>query len=210
MLDVVTRATKPILFLDVDGAVCPYATPEGATVERIWGLQMPIVPENRERLAILNSLYEITWCTDWEEHANLVGEAFELPPLPHVPISRISADVVPSYEVPDPTERLDYAWQTHELTHPEDLDDPRGSGSPSMFEKVLAVADYLEEARSTARRLAWVDDHINYEARLFAQSWPAETLLIRTSRDVGLTEEIVEKLCAFAAADFGRTQESET
>lgn len=61
-----------------------------------------------------------------------------------------------------------------------------------------AVTEYLGELRNAAPRLAWVDDHMNHEARLFAQSWPAGTLLIRTKRDVGLKDEIVDKLCEFA------------
>lgn len=97
---------KPLLLLDIDGAVCPYKTPPGATVERIWGLSVPIVPENRERLATLIELYRVVWCSDWLENSNLVGEAFGLPPLPYVPIADPPSDLTPSSELPDPTGEL--------------------------------------------------------------------------------------------------------
>lgn len=189
---------KPLLLLDIDGAVCPYKTPVGATVERIWGLSMPIVPENRERLAILNTLFRIVWCSDWQENSNLVGEAFGLPQLPYVPIPDRPPDQTPSCELPDPTGELDYLWETHPLTFPEDFEDRKGAGSPSMFRKVPALAGYLAEFSGTSPPFAWVDDHINFEARAFARDWPAQTLLIRTRRDVGLTDEIVDRLVKFA------------
>lgn len=94
--------------------------------------------------------------------------------------------------------QLDYLWETHPLTLPEDFEDRKGTGSPSMFRKVPAVDRYLVEFRGTSTRFAWVDDHINFEARKFAQDWPAQTLLIRTRRDVGLTDEIVDRLVRFA------------
>lgn len=189
---------KPLLLLDIDGAVCPYKTPPGATVERIWGLSMPIVPENRERLATLSELFRVVWCSDWQENSNLVGEAFGLPPLPHVPIPDLPPDKTPSCELPDPTGQLDYLWETHPLTRPEDFDDRKGAGSPSMFRKVPAVARFLAEFRAASMRFAWVDDHINFEARGFARDWPGQSLLIRTRRDVGLTDEIVDRLAHFA------------
>lgn len=194
----VELTVKPLLFLDIDGAVCPYKTPPGASVERIWGLPVPIVPGNRARLTTLASHFQVVWCSDWQDHSNLVGAAFGLPQLPHVPIPNPRLDQNLPSELPDPKGNHDSLWETHPLTFAEDFEDRQGAGSPTMFRKVPAVSDFLDEYRDTSMRFAWVDDHINYEARQFALDWPAPTLLIRTRRDVGLTDEIVDRLVHFA------------
>jgi hypothetical protein len=187
---------RPILFLDVDGVVAPLGKHPDRELRRIWGLEVPIVPEFESILSTLANTFEIVWCTDWEENANLVGEVYGLAPLPHVPITRQPDGATPSYELLN--DRGEYIYEVHRLTHWLDLDEERGRESPSMWHKVPSVAAYLDKHATPDRPFAWIDDHINYEARLLAESWTAETSLIRARREVGLTSEMVTVLEDFA------------
>ncbi|MBI4896803.1 MAG: hypothetical protein HY827_00350 [Actinobacteria bacterium] len=184
---------KPILFLDVDGAVCAYGKPPGCEMRRIWGLEVPIDPKNHARLTKLHELFEIIWCTDWEENANLVGEVFGLPELRHVPRER---DLPPR---PTDEDEL-YEDPDDPFAKPGDFDDGLGLGSPSMYRKIPSVRKYRSANDLESMPFAWVDDHINANARRFASELRAATLLIRTRRDVGLTDEILAQLELFAGA----------
>ena len=54
------------------------------------------------------------------------------------------------------------------------------------------------------RPAAWIDDNIDEECRLWAQGREAPTLLVETRCDVGMTDEHVEELLAWAEALEGR------
>lgn len=58
--------------------------------------------------------------------------------------------------------------------------------------KLPAVSRYVGD-----RPLAWVDDELYDDARAWAESRPASTLLVATRGSVGLTQEDVERLRAF-------------
>jgi hypothetical protein len=59
--------------------------------------------------------------------------------------------------------------------------------------KVDAIADYAGE-----RPAAWIDDNLNEECHFWAKVRPAQTLLVETDPSVGLTDEHVEQLLAWA------------
>ncbi|MCX5402097.1 hypothetical protein [Streptomyces sp. NBC_00102] len=97
-----SRASRPLLFLDVDGPLNPYAAqperrPEGYTTLRVprgggadgelrnrrKPLRVWLHPEHGRELLRLG--YELCWATTWMDHANRwIGPAIGLPELPFV------------------------------------------------------------------------------------------------------------------------------
>jgi hypothetical protein len=88
--------TKPIMLLDVDGPLNPYAAkptrrPEGfethRTYPRGWetgkGLRVWLNPSHGPKL--MDCGYDIVWCTAWEDEANeWIGPHIGLPELPAI------------------------------------------------------------------------------------------------------------------------------
>jgi hypothetical protein len=97
----------PLLYLDVDGPLNPYAAkphrrPEGYTTHRMkpegWLAQHPGLPPSRVRplrvwlnpshgqaLLQLTDRYDLVWATTWREEANtFIAPVLGLPPLPVV------------------------------------------------------------------------------------------------------------------------------
>lgn len=66
-----------------------------------------------------------------------------------------------------------------------------------MVRKLPAVVDFLN-ARTDRRSFAWIDDHVNFEARRFGANWSRATLLARTDRELGLTKIEFDELIDFA------------
>jgi len=56
------------------------------------------------------------------------------------------------------------------------------------------------EKYATGRPAAWIDDNLDGECRAWAQRRPEPTLLIQTESPVGMLEEHVEELLAWADA----------
>ncbi|WP_405472739.1 HAD domain-containing protein [Streptomyces canus] len=98
---------RPLLYLDVDGPLNPYAAkperrPEGYTTHRMkpegWLAQHPGLPPSRVRplrvwlnpshgqaLLKLTDRYDLVWATTWREEANtFIAPVLGLPPLPVV------------------------------------------------------------------------------------------------------------------------------
>jgi hypothetical protein len=81
--------SRPLLLIDVDGVVCPYAhelvDPAAAGIEqatvgysRVW-----LSRDIAEHLQHLRELYQLVWCTAWEDHAaEFLAPFLGLPPLP--------------------------------------------------------------------------------------------------------------------------------
>jgi hypothetical protein len=80
---------RPLLLVDVDGVVCPYADelvdPAAAGLERatvgysdVW-----LSRDVAGHLQRLGELFQIVWCTAWEDHAaEFLAPFLGLPPLP--------------------------------------------------------------------------------------------------------------------------------
>jgi hypothetical protein len=101
------NTARPLLYLDVDGPLNPYAAkphrrPEGYTTHRMkpegWLAQHPGLPPSRVRplrvwlnpshgqaLLQLTDRYDLVWATTWREEANtFIAPVLGLPPLPVV------------------------------------------------------------------------------------------------------------------------------
>ncbi|PSK91846.1 hypothetical protein CLV63_119127 [Murinocardiopsis flavida] len=80
--------SRPLLFLDVDGPLNPFAAkahrrPAGYTTNRVLGLRVWLNPSHGPRL--LDLPYDLVWATTWEHEANAeIGPVLGLPELPVV------------------------------------------------------------------------------------------------------------------------------
>ena len=80
---------RPLLLIDVDGVVCPYANelvdPVGAGLEeatvghsRVW-----LSHRVGDHLLLLAESFQLVWCTAWEDHAaEFLGPHLGLPAMP--------------------------------------------------------------------------------------------------------------------------------
>ena len=100
---------RPILFLDVDGPLNPYAAkpnkrPEGYETFRFFagtgawgkrGLRVRLNPEHGKHLLALP--FDLVWGTTWEDQANeYIGPAIGLPELPVVHFGFREATKIPA------------------------------------------------------------------------------------------------------------------
>lgn len=158
------QPSPPLLFLDVDGPLNPYAAkptrrPKGYQTHRMsppdWAREYPNAKPlrvwlNPEHGPMLLSLpVELVWATTWQHDANeWIGPHIGLPELPVV-------------EWP---ERV-----------PGDPDDAR-------LWKTQPVAEY-----AAGRPFAWVDDQLTgADVRWCADEYPAPTLLLPIDPAIGL------------------------
>jgi hypothetical protein len=86
---------KPLLLLDIDGALSPYIEPGEAGADNLWwvtGLE-GVAPQLPDWLANLSQHYEIVWATSWEDEANvLFGPRLGLEQLPVIHFTRGTND----------------------------------------------------------------------------------------------------------------------
>ncbi|QES47164.1 hypothetical protein DEJ50_04215 [Streptomyces venezuelae] len=175
--------SRPLLFLDVDGPLNPYAAkaqrrPEGYTTLRVpresgaagesWGLHDPAQPlrvwlNPGHGRALLALGFEICWATAWMGRANTwIGPVLGLPELPFVDFG-------------------------------EALFNERPDGVHWKSDPLLEYAD--------GRPFAWVDDeqgdadHAHVAAR-----HAAPALLHHVNPRIGLRDEDFTALAAFGAA----------
>lgn len=180
------RSARPILFLDVDGPLNPYAAPDedhpaGYGTHRMrpasWAEDYPPVrlPGGVERIptlrvwlnpahgkALLNLPVELVWATTWEHEANeWIGPHLDLPELPVV------------------------AWNEHDIVYgPDD----------GTFWKTHPVAGY-----AAGRPFAWFDDQIEpADIRWCEENYPAPTLLLPIDPAVGLREADFDAVARWA------------
>ncbi|MFD9372240.1 HAD domain-containing protein [Streptomyces sp. NPDC060020] len=168
---------KPLLLIDVDGPLNPYAAkahrrPEGYTTHRMrptgWReaesakpLRVWLNPAHGEELLALADAYELVWATTWKDEANdWIGPHLGLPRLPFI-------------DWPSMHGRA-----------------PRGTFWKTQY--VLAYAG--------GRPFAWIDDDITAMDREYVeQHHPAHALLLRIDERIGLVREDFDALAAWAA-----------
>lgn len=148
---------RPLLLLDVDGVLNPFASPTcppGYREHDFFPDDDPPVRLNESHaswLTLLATRFDLAWATGWEDEANTyLSPLFGLPRLPVVRF-------------------------------------PPVPFAPA--EKVPPIAAFAGD-----RATAWVDDAHTEEAREWAASRTARTLLVATDPTEGLTREAVEKL----------------
>ncbi|MGI5250117.1 hypothetical protein [Actinacidiphila glaucinigra] len=164
---------RPLLFLDVDGPLNPYAakpsrSPEGYTTLRVpvpgissRPLRVWLNPAHGE--ALLGLGFELCWATTWMAEANhWIGPVLGLPELPYVDFGAAL-----SAHRPDLVH-----WKTEVLV-----------------------------AYAGGRRFAWVDDEQSpADAEWVAAHHPGRALLHHVDPRVGLREADFTALAAFAAS----------
>ena len=177
---------RPLLLVDVDGPLNPYAakphrrpagygthrlmTPRWAAAERrrLIDEGLPDKPPRRLRVwlnpahgAALAALpFDLVWATTWEEEANaFVAPLLGLPPLPFI------------------------AWP-----------DPRPRPEGGVFWKTPEIVAWAER-----RPFAWVDDQITDADRAWARAHHhGPALLHRIDPRIGLTDEDFARLADWA------------
>ncbi|MFJ8647962.1 HAD domain-containing protein [Streptomyces sp. NPDC093546] len=166
---------KPLLLIDVDGPLNPYAAqaqrrPEGYTTHRMrptgWTegkpLRVWLDPGHGEELLGLAEDYELVWATTWKGEANdWIGPHLGLPELPYID------------------------WpQMHGKA-------PRGT-----FWKTQYILEY-----AAGRPFAWVDDDITaYDREYVEREHLAAALLLHVDPRIGLIRPDFDALAEWAAA----------
>ncbi|MEU0301511.1 hypothetical protein ABZ252_18885 [Streptomyces sp. NPDC006175] len=165
---------KPLLMIDIDGPLNPYAAlsrptvPEGYTLHRMrptgWrtGTPLPVLldPGHGGELLALADRYELVWATTWKDEANeWVGPRIGLPPLPYID------------------------WPAmHTAT------------ADGTYWKTRHVVDYAD-----GRPFAWIDDEISVlDTDWVAAHHPGRALLRRVGPWVGLVRADFEALADWA------------
>jgi hypothetical protein len=90
---------RPLLLADVDGVVCPYADeladPAAAGLAQATAGYTPVwlSADIRQHLARLAKLYQLVWCTAWEDRAaQFLAPLLGLPPMPVIRFADPAAD----------------------------------------------------------------------------------------------------------------------
>jgi hypothetical protein len=157
---------KPLLLLDVDGPLNPYAAkptkrPEGYETHRFHpkgfeygkGLRVWLNPTHGAKLLDLG--YEIIWCTAWENDANVyIG--------PHIGLSELP---VIKFRVTSPNENPRLHWKTGTIAHVMPKNYPN-------------------------RPFIWVDDEVTEaDKRFLASATGSKVEIFKISPALGLLDE---------------------
>lgn len=163
---------KPLLLIDVDGPLNPYAAkaqrrPEthrmrptgwnGGRPLRVW-----LNPGHGEELLTLAEAYELVWATTWKGEANeWIGPQLGLPELPYIDWPKM------------------HGWA------------PGGT-----FWKTQYVLEY-----AAGRPFAWIDDDITaYDRARVEREYLAAALLLHVDPRIGLIRPDFDVLADWAAA----------
>ncbi|MDX2932829.1 HAD domain-containing protein [Streptomyces ipomoeae] len=174
---------RPLLYLDVDGPLNPYAAkperrPVGYTTHRMkpdgWIAQHPgeprayvkplrvwLNPDHGRRLLELGEAFDLVWATTWGSEANtFISPVLGLPELPVVEWTSVTGEAVAGT-----------FWKTRHLV-----------------------------AYAAGRPFAWVDDELGDADRAFVTAHhQAGALLLRINPRLGLREPDFAELGAFGA-----------
>ncbi|MFC7923466.1 HAD domain-containing protein [Streptomyces cinereoruber] len=167
--------TKPLLLIDVDGPLNPYAAkperrPEGYETHRMsptgWTgakpLRVWLNPDHGSELLALAEAYELVWATTWKGEANdWIGPPLGLPALPYI-----------------------------------DWPQMHGKAPLGTFWKTQYILEY-----AAGRPFAWVDDDITpYDREYVERNHLAVALLLRVDERIGLIRPDFDALAEWAAA----------
>ncbi|MFH8983286.1 HAD domain-containing protein [Streptomyces varsoviensis] len=78
-------ATRPLLFLDIDGVLNPVLPTPGFSAHDLLGFTVLLSVDHADWLRELSGAYDLVWATTWEHEANRhIAPLLELPSLPVV------------------------------------------------------------------------------------------------------------------------------
>jgi HAD domain in Swiss Army Knife RNA repair proteins len=184
------RPGKPLLMVDVDGVLSlfgfpPHAAPEGS-LHFVEGIPHFLSPAAARHLLTLVSLFELVWCSGWEERADEhLPRLLGLPRgLPHLSFGRGAGAPGAGGA----------AGSGAHKTAAEGARVAAAAGKSIRGHWKLAAID----AYAGARPLAWIDDCLDAACRAWAQARGAPTLLVPTAPERGLTERDAARLRAWA------------
>ncbi|MYR57916.1 hypothetical protein GTY54_17310 [Streptomyces sp. SID625] len=163
--------SRPLLFLDVDGPLNPWAAQPERRPEGYTTIRVPLHPDRTLRVrlnpahgpALLRLDYDLCWATTWMDEANRwIAPVLGLPELPHVDFGTALLA-----QRPDAVH-----WKTEALV-----------------------------AYAAGRPFAWVDDEQSPADTAYVTArHPAPALLHHVDPRVGLRAPDFEALAAFAAS----------
>jgi hypothetical protein len=175
-------STRPLLMVDIDGVVSlfgfaphPLADLRSVAGSFHWidGIPHFLSATAAAHLLALAEIFELVWCSGWEERANEY-----LPALLGLPSG------LPFLRFDGPVRASSRAGQAR-----GDAIDPTTRG----HWKLAAI-----DAYAGARALAWIDDCLDAPCHEWAAARGAPTLLVQTDATVGITEEHVAELVQWA------------
>ncbi len=179
-------AQKPLLLVDIDGVLSlfgfpPHAPPEGS-LHFVDGIPHLLSSTAARHLLALVSLFELVWCSGWEERADeYLPALLGLPRgLPHLSFERRGTPGNGHVHIRSGAEE-------------SGADSGRAAGTLHGHWKLAAI-----DAYAGARPLAWVDDCLDDACRAWSAAREAPTLLVQTSPEQGLTEWEAARLRAWA------------
>jgi HAD domain in Swiss Army Knife RNA repair proteins len=165
---------KPLLMVDIDGVLSLFGFPAHDPPEGSWhsidGIPHFLSATAARNLLALVSLFELVWCSGWEEKADeYLPHLLGLPRgLAHLSFDRGAGTTIANGSSGAAAGSLHGHWK-------------------------LAAID----AYAGARPLAWVDDCLDDACHVWAGARQAPTLLVQTTPARGLTEREAAQLRAW-------------
>lgn len=160
---------KPLLLVDVDGPLNPYAQSNNQLrkgkqfhLYKLLGYKVWLNRWHGEELMKLTDVYDLVWATTWEHDANsLIGPRIGLEKLPVI--------------------EFDKTWKPP--SHPD-----------GTYFKTHDIVKYVK-----GRPFAWVDDEVStYDMAYVQENHPAPAYLCHVSPMTGLTQEHFTRLRKWA------------
>jgi hypothetical protein len=184
--------------VDIDGVLSLFGFPPHAPPEGSWhfveGIPHFLSAAAARHLLALVSLFELVWCSGWEEKADEhLPHLLGLPRgLPHLSFER-GADRTEDADEARATEvgAAGAGWGTGGAS--AGGADPAAGKSLHGHWKLSAIDVYAR-----GRPLAWIDDCIDAACHAWAAARGAPTLLVQTQPDIGLTAADAEALARWA------------
>jgi hypothetical protein len=182
---------KPLLMVDIDGVLSLFGFPAHDPPEGSWhsidGIPHFLSATAARNLLALVSLFELVWCSGWEEKADeYLPHLLGLPRgLPHLSFAH-GADVGSASGA--------LAGSTAHSAGAGDHGARAAAGESLHGHWKLAAID----AYAGVRPLAWVDDCLDSACHSWAGARRAPTLLVQTTPAQGLTERETAQLRAWA------------
>jgi hypothetical protein len=159
-------ATRPLLLVDIDGVLSLFGFPASArpagAFHSIDGIPHLLSTTAARHLLDLVSVFELAWCSGWEEKANeYLPHLLGLPELPFLSFDR----------------------DMRAMGGADSGGNDGGGGTRAHWK-----LDAIDAFAGTERPLAWIDDAFNDACHEWGAARVGPTLLVQTEPATGLTE----------------------